>query len=54
MDILEDSDHAKNGYFKINPLYKAHKVDINDIHIPKIRPVITGNITIKTSFKINR
>lgn len=42
-DILEDLDNIKYGYFKINPLYKAHKTDANGIHIPKIRPVISGN-----------
>ena len=43
MDIIEDLDHVKHGYFKLNPLYKAHKTDNNNNHIPKIRPVISGN-----------
>ena len=45
--LVNDIKRAKNGYFQINPLYKAHKykqksVFSPKIHTPKIRPVISG------------
>ena len=42
-DVLNDIHHTHNGYFQWNPLYKAHKFDDNNKHIPKIRPVISCN-----------
>ena len=42
-DILNDIHYAPNGCFIWNPIYKAHKVDNNNIHTPKVRPVISGN-----------
>ena len=43
MDILDDLHHTTNGYFIWNPIYKAHKTDDNGNHIPKVRPIISGN-----------
>ena len=43
IDILNDLHQAKNGYFKWNPLYKAHKMDGNDNHTHKLRPVLSSN-----------
>ena len=45
--LINDIKKAKNGYFNINPLYKAHKYIQETpyspkIHNPKIRPVISG------------
>ena len=45
--ISDDVKKAKNGFFHFNPLYKAHKYEQKSpnapkIHIPKIRPVISG------------
>ena len=43
IDIITDLHQTKSGYFKWNPLYKAHKFDEHNNHIPKLRPVISGN-----------
>ena len=43
MDVLDDIHHTTNGYFIWNPIYKAHKVNNNGEHTPKIRPVISSN-----------
>ena len=45
--LIEDIYKAKNGYFQLNPLYKAHKFIQESpfspkVHVPKIRPVISG------------
>ena len=42
IDVLDDIHQTKNGYFKWNPLYKAHKFDEFNNHIPKIRPIISS------------
>ena len=43
VDLLDDIHHTINGYFIWNPIYKAHKFNEFGEHIPKIRPVISGN-----------
>ena len=46
--ILNDLHRTNDGYFIWNPIYKAHKKDVNDDHISKVRPIISSN---KSPFK---